>query len=86
MRENNAIDQSVPSIDNNPGERITRCPDCNSILRVDYSCNYVTLSWSLILMIGLTCWVPCVVDGCKKVECKCETCDKIVRVYEPQCC
>ena len=62
-------EQNISSIgnDNNlHGERIIRCPDCNSILHVEYSCNYVTVSWTFILLIGLTCWVPWVVDGCKK--------------------
>ena len=57
-----------------------RCPYCNSILIVNYSCGYVACIWSLILLIGATCWVPYTVDGCKNAKYFCRTCDKIIYI------
>lgn len=52
---------------------------------MEYSCTPFTVGWCLFLVVGLTCWVPCVVDACKKSVSRCETCDKVVQVYDPSC-
>ena len=40
----------------------------------------------MFLLIGATCWVPCVVDGCKNAEHFCRTCDRNVFVTKAKCC
>lgn len=93
VMENQSMEESLPKREHiepkivKPTDKpSTRCPDCNSILIVDYQCNKITCAWSLILLIGATCWVPCVVDGCKDAEYFCRTCDRVVYITKVTCC
>lgn len=54
------------------------CPDCNMLLNSEYTPNRVTFACSLLLCIGLACWVPFALDACQRLELKCEHCEKIV--------
>ena len=61
------------------------CPDCNIILTASYTSTKFTYLCSLFLCIGMACWAPWVIDGCKKIELYCEKCDKKVLELEPHC-
>ena len=54
------------------------CPECNMLLSSEYTDTKVTCCCSLMLCVGLACWVPLVLDSCQKVELRCEQCEKTV--------
>lgn len=43
------------------------CPDCNMLLTSEYTVTKVTLCCSLMLCLGLACWVPFALDACQKL-------------------
>jgi hypothetical protein len=66
----------------NEGESLTNfeivrtrvCPDCNMLLTSEYSATKVTYACSLMLCLGLACWVPFVLDSCQRLVLRCDHC------------
>ena len=65
--------------------RTRLCPECNMLLTSEYSPTKVTFACSLLLCVGLACWVPCVLDSCQRIELRCEHCEKTILDLEPHC-